>query len=131
MSKAQYIGKTVTATGYSIVTLYDNYKEPLKVIRKFKSVGRPFADIVDIRGYYRTAGRSEIMIGVKDEGRVSWFLYEPGKYTVSGKPIVLTLNDVKNDIEEQNPANILTGNIKKYALIIGGLIVLGYVIKRK
>ncbi len=131
MSKAQYIGKTVTAPSYSIVTLYDNYKEPLKVIRKFKSVGRPMAQIVDIRGYYRTAGRSEIMIGVQDEGRVSWFVYEPGKYTISGKPIVLTLDDVKKDIEEQNPANILTGSIKKYALIIGGLIVLGYVIKKK
>jgi len=131
MSKTQYIGKTVTAPAFKIVTLYDNYKEPFKVIRKFKSVGRPFANIVDIRGYYRTAGRSEIMIGVQDEGRVSWFLYEPSKYTISGKPVLLTLDDVKKDIEEQNPANVLKTNIKKYALIIGGLIVLGYVIKRK
>lgn len=129
-------GRLIGARAYKILSLYKNFSAPFELKQKIATKGGILSKVADVQGRVASTG-GELMLGLEDEGGVSWVLYQPDLFFYGGKTegdanskfIFVDQENIDKLAEKNSLLNTITSPVKKYAII--GATILAFVLLLK
>jgi len=138
MQAEELKGRLIGARAFKVINLYKNFSAPFQLKKKFTTSGRILSKVADVQARVTSNG-GELMIGLEDEGEISWVLYEPDLFFYGGKTegdpnskfIFVDQQNIDRLAEKNSLLNTLTAPVKKYAIIGFAVLAAILLLKRK